>query len=192
MTLAACNESYASGIRERLNDPALRLVFGEGKRDQPPLMWIGEAPGEQEERQGRPFVGKAGQNLDSFLNSLGIARTDVYITNAVKYRPVQKGPTGRLRNRTPAPKEIEVFVPWLTEEIALVAPQHVVTLGNTPLQALLGKGALIGNLHGTWQAWEGIPLYPMYHPAAIIYRRELGEVVAKDIKRLNAHLSNLF
>ncbi len=192
MTLQQLNETYARTVREQLGEPDLRLVYGHGQPEAPRLMWIGEAPGEEEARQGVPFVGKAGANLDSFLGKLGVKRNAVYITNVVKFRPAVSGPTGRTHNRPPTAREIDLFRPWLFEEIALVDPKCIVTLGNTPLQALLGKGALVGQLHGKWQQWRGIKLYVMYHPAAIIYRRELADVCQNDIARLGADLTSAF
>lgn len=184
MMLSTLNEACAREVRGQIGEPELRLVFGEGQTEAPILFWIGEAPGEQEERQGRPFVGRAGINLDGFLGVLGVQRNAAYITNVVKFRPVQIGPTGRKRNRPPTVEEIAVFRPWLFEEIGLVQPRHLITLGNTPLKALMGKSATIGELHGIWQEWRGIKLYPMYHPASIIYRRELAEVCRNDLERL--------
>lgn len=192
MTLEGINASWARRVREQRSDPALRLVMGEGQSVSPVLLWIGEAPGEQEERELRPFVGKAGANLQASLNLLQVAREAVYITNAVKLRPTAQGSSGRLRNRPPTPKEVQLFLPWLEAEIACVGPQHIITLGNTPLQALLGRDATVGALHGTWQAWRGFRLYPMYHPAAIIYRRELTDTFRADTRALANYLSMLY
>ena len=98
------------------------LVFGEGPKN-PKLMLIGEAPGEQESLMGRPFVGKAGKNLDHFLALVGLVRGDIYITNVVKFRPTKTGATGRLSNRPPTREEIALFRPWLMAEIARVNPR---------------------------------------------------------------------
>ena len=102
--------------------PENRLVFGEG-RPGVSLMLIGEAPGENEEAQGRPFVGKAGKNLDEFLRLSGIDRTEVYITNAVKFRPFKIGKSGRKSNRPPTREEIDMFRPFLVREIGMVRPK---------------------------------------------------------------------
>ena len=182
--LMMVNRSLAEVVQQHTGKADVRLVFGEGQAHAPLLMWVGEAPGEQEERQLRPFVGKAGANLDELLRVMGINRNQIYITNVVKYRPCSNGPTGRLRNRPPTAGEITLFAPWLFEEIALVSPRYLVTLGNTPLQALLGREARVGDMHGQWQLWRGIPLYPMYHPAAVIYRRELAEACQQDAQAL--------
>lgn len=107
------------------------LVFGEGPQN-PKLMLIGEAPGEQESLQGRPFVGKAGKNLDHFLELAGLAREEIYISNVVKIRPTKTGSTGRLSNRPPTKEEIAFFRPWLMAEIARVNPGVIATLATCP------------------------------------------------------------
>ena len=112
------------------------LVFGEGPA-KPKLLLIGEAPGEQESLQGRPFVGKAGKNLDHFLELAGLAREEIYITNAVKYRPTKTGKTGRISNRPPTRDEIALFRPWLLREIGEIAPLLIATLGNVLMLVLI-------------------------------------------------------
>ena len=119
------------------------LVFGEGPKN-PKLMLIGEAPGEQESLMGRPFVGKAGKNLDHFLALVGLVRGEIYITNVVKFRPTKTGATGRLSNRPPTREEIALFRPWLMAEIARVNPGVIATLGNVPLQAVTDSRITIG------------------------------------------------
>lgn len=166
------------------------LVFGEGRSDHPPIMLIGEAPGEQETVKRRPFVGKAGKNLDEFLALMGMEREALYVSNVVKIRPTSVGKTGRVRNRAPSKEEIALFLPFLMQEIGLVAPQALVTLGNVPLKALMGSKATVGELHGRWHtASNGLPLFALYHPAAIIYRRELREVYEKDVLALRDSLT---
>lgn len=166
------------------------LVFGDGNSDRPPIMLIGEAPGEQETLKRRPFVGKAGKNLDEFLQLMGMERETLYVSNVVKIRPTSIGKTGRVRNRAPSKEEIALFLPFLMKEIDLVKPQSIVTLGNVPLKALMGPKATVGDLHGRWHtAANGLPLFALYHPAAIIYRRELKEVYAQDVLSLKASLT---
>lgn len=166
------------------------LVFGDGNSDRPPIMLIGEAPGEQETLKRRPFVGKAGKNLDEFLQLMGMERETLYVSNVVKIRPTSIGKTGRVRNRAPSKEEIALFLPFLMKEIDLVKPQCLVTLGNVPLKALMGPKATVGDLHGRWHtAANGLPLFALYHPAAIIYRRELKEVYAQDVLSLKASLT---
>ena len=167
------------------------LVFGEGPKHAR-LVLIGEAPGEQESLQGRPFVGKAGKNLDEFLALSGLNRAELYVTNTVKYRPVKQSAAGNTVNRTPTQEEISLGLPFLKRELELVDPAVVVTLGNVPLRALMGRQASIGALHGQWQTWEGRRLYPLYHPASIIYNRALKPVYDEDVVRLGAYMRENF
>lgn len=166
------------------------LVFGDGKSDHPDIMLIGEAPGEQETLQRRPFVGKAGKNLDEFLALMGMDRSALYVSNVVKIRPTAQGASGRVRNRAPSKEEIALFLPFLMKEITLVSPQTLVTLGNVPLKALMGANVTVGELHGQWHtAANGLPLFALYHPAAIIYRRELKPVYEQDVLALRESLT---
>ena len=168
------------------------LVFGEGPHH-PVLMLIGEAPGEQESLQGRPFVGKAGKNLDHFLDLAGLAREEIYISNAVKIRPTKVSKTGRISNRPPTKEEIALFRPWLMREIAEVRPAMIATLGNVPLGAVTGGRQTIGQVHGTvMDAGEtGIPLFALYHPASLIYNRSLESVYEQDVRALAERLRAL-
>lgn len=159
------------------------LVHGEGDPGAR-VMLIGEAPGEQETLLRRPFVGKAGKNLDEFLALAGIDRAQLYVTNTVKYRPTKRSAAGNPVNRPPTREEVNLFLPWLKREIALVQPEVIVTLGNVPLKALLGQKAVIGALHGELQAWENLRVYPMYHPASLIYTRALRPVYEADVRKL--------
>lgn len=167
------------------------LVFGEGPLH-PKLMLIGEAPGEQETLMGRPFVGKAGKNLDHFLELAGMRREEIYISNAVKIRPTKTGKTGRISNRPPTKEEIALFRPWLLREIDLVAPQVIATLGNVPLFAVTGDRRLtIGEAHGrVMEAGEtGRRLFALYHPASLIYNRALEPVYEQDVRALAAWIA---
>lgn len=168
------------------------LVLGEGNADHPPVMLIGEAPGEQESLQGRPFVGKAGKNLDGFLNVLELKREDIYISNVVKVRPTRVSEKGRISNRPPNREELALFTPYLMEEILLVQPEMIVTLGNVALKALCGPKAVIGDMHGKpanvtvmhEKQEAGFVLFPLYHPASIIYNRSLQAVYDGDLLAL--------
>lgn len=192
-TLREINAEYAA-----LFGAKHRLVPGEGNA-RAALMLVGEAPGGQEEKQGRPFVGTAGKNLDEFLAMANMAREALYITNAVKFRPTRQGASGRLCNRTPTGAEVEAFNPWLRREIACLRPRVVATLGNTALRAALAacgagelaRGAVIGALHGKpLSPGAGAPLlFPLYHPASILYRRELKPVYEADVRALAAFMA---
>ncbi len=162
-----------------------KLVFGEGNTKSPVIMMIGEAPGGDEEKQGRPFVGKAGKNLNEFLDIVGLKREDIYISNVVKLRPVNVSPkTGKFVNRPPKKDEIEFFLPFLKEEIKEVAPLLVVTLGNVPLKAVSGQNIVIGDYHGRMTEFSALKVFPLYHPAAIIYNRSLKDTYFDDINKL--------
>lgn len=170
-----------------------KLVFGEGAQ-MPVLMMIGEAPGGDEEKQGRPFVGKAGKNLSSFLEVIGLEREEIYISNVVKLRPTKSSPkTGKEVNRPPSKEEIAFFLPYLMEEIQLIAPKMIVTLGNVPLKAVSGdKNVTIGDVHGKpYNLEEERVLFPLYHPAAIIYNRALSQVYQEDLAILKEFLGTL-
>ena len=168
-------------VQKLYEDERKVLVFGEGEVGAP-VMMIGEAPGEQESLQGRPFVGKAGRNLDAFLEEAGLDRGALYVTNTVKYRPTKRSAAGRVVNRPPTQEEIRLFLPWLLREIELVGPKYVLTLGNVPLKALKGRTGVIGELHGRFIDWNGRVLYPMYHPASVIYNPSLKEVYREDVR----------
>lgn len=178
-----------------LADEICPPVFGEGSLDAR-LVLIGEAPGDHETRQGRPFVGKAGQNLNGFLEVLGLKREEIYITNMVKVRPTRQKPgSKRLSNRPPTPAEVLLHRAYLLEELAVIRPEIIVTLGNTPLRGLTGdKKQTVGLVHGTLQPLElengSCGLFALYHPASIIYNRSLAEVYACDLQALAALLKS--
>ena len=173
-------------------------VFGEGNVNSK-IVFIGEAPGGDEEKQGRPFVGKAGKNLSEFLDEINVDRSSIYITNAVKFRPTKENPTThRLSNRTPTTAEILLFREWLIKELELIKPELVVTLGNTPLFSVTGDNSIkITSVHGEvvkhkLSATTSFQLMPFYHPAAVIYRRELVETYREDMQKFKAIASELF
>lgn len=169
------------------------LVFGEGA-EHPALMMIGEAPGGDEEKQGRPFVGKAGKNLSAFLEVVGLKREEIYISNVVKLRPTKTSPkTGKAVNRPPSSAEIAFFLPFLREEIEIVAPRVIVTLGNVPLKAVTGDpAASIGAYHGKPMTLaDGRVLFALYHPAAVIYNRALQAVYDEDLLALRGFLEGI-
>lgn len=165
------------------------LVFGEGPRGAR-LMLIGEAPGEQEALMGRPFVGKAGKNLDTYIEATGLKRDEMYISNTVKFRPTKISPAGRTVNRPPTREEIALFLPFLKREIELVAPAVIVTLGNVPLKALMGAQVNIGDVHGVAAECSGMTVFPMYHPASLIYNPSLKPVYAADMAKLAEMINN--
>lgn len=148
------------------------VVFGVGSPDAE-LMFVGEAPGADEDAQGEPFVGKAGQLLTKIIQTMGFARNQVYIANILKCRPDTPGqPFG---NRKPTPEEMETCIPWLHEQIDLIRPRLIVALGATAVEGLLGKTVGITRLRGQWREYRGIPLMPTYHPAYLLRNQALGE-----------------
>ena len=167
------------------------LVFGEGTLFAD-LLLCGEAPGKDEIIKKRPFVGKAGANLSEFLLFLGLERKDIYITNAVKYRPFKVSEKGSISNRTPSIKELFNEREHLMREIAAVSPKVVVTLGNSPLRSVTGdKKAVIGDVHGRLIKSGDINIFPLYHPASIIYNRALKEVYLEDLSALKKVMDNM-
>lgn len=175
--------------------PNEKLVLGHGNLNSP-IMLIGEAPGAKEIELGQPFVGQAGKHLEEFLQVLEIKREDIYITNSVKYRPTKVNPkTGRLSNRTPTIKEIEDFREFVFEEIDIINPKIIVTLGNIPLKSLLEKSIKIGEVHGRLESIyiNGNPysIFPLYHPAAVIYNRDLREVYISDLHKLKKEIDQI-
>ncbi len=142
-----------------LKDLSDNRVFGEGPEDAR-FMLIGEAPGEDEDLSGRPFVGRAGQLLDKVLMSVGLSRDQVYITNIVKHRPPG--------NRNPTPAEVAASADLLLAQIKVIGPQVIGTLGNVPTQFFLHTTEGITRLRGRWHDWHGIRLRPLFHPAYLL------------------------
>lgn len=179
--LARLAESEAAPMGE-----LLKPVFGAGD-PRAGVMLIGEAPGKAETEQGAPFVGKAGKTLSAFLEGAGFLRDSLFITNAVKYRPFRLNQSGGKANRTPTRAELIALRDLLLWEIAAVSPKIVVTLGNSPLFALTGR-ADIGACHGVVEKLEtGAVLFPLYHPASLIYNPGLAKDYEKDMAALRDH-----
>lgn len=139
------------------------------------VMFVGEAPGFHEDQQGRPFVGAAGQFLDELLESIGLKREDVFITNVIKCRPPS--------NRDPLPQEISACGPYLDRQIELIRPTVIVTLGRFSM-ARAFPDARISRIHGEPRKIDGIVYYPMYHPAAALHRPSLRSTVEADVRRI--------
>lgn len=166
-----------------LKDSAKNLVFGKGNPDAP-ILFIGEAPGEKEDEQGIPFVGSAGKELDKLLRSIGLTLDDVYIANILKYRPPD--------NRNPSVEEIYRHTPYLIEQIKIIHPKIICTLGNYSTKFILASFNIptmkkiggISTLHGkvnpiTIDGME-FTVIPLYHPAAMLYNPRLRETLAQD------------
>ncbi len=158
-TLEEIREEMGKCRRCKLYPGANKLVFGDGNPDAA-LMFIGEAPGAEEDLQGLPFVGAAGQLLNNLLSKLGLRRDEVYITNVVKSRPPE--------NREPEPDEIEACLPFLLKQIRAVRPRVIVTLGRVATQALLGTKEPLTRLRGRWQRYDHIQVMPTFHPSYLL------------------------
>jgi len=156
----------------------LSMVFGEGNPDAK-IMFIGEDPGEEEDKLGRPFVGRAGKLLDKQIEAMGLAREEVYIANIVKCRPPD--------NRVPTPEEVRLCMPYLIGQIEIIKPMALVTLGATASKYLLDNPILaITRERGTWKMFRDIPLMPTYHPAYLLrsYTLENRKKVWDDLKKV--------
>src|SRR6266576_2656060 len=139
-----------------------QTVFGVGNPDAE-LMFIGEAPGADEDRLGEPFVGRAGQLLTKIIETMGFSRADVYIANILKCRPDM--PPGSYGNRPPTPLEMQTCLPYLTEQISIIQPKVMVALGVTAVEGLLGTRGVMRELRGKWHSYHDTPLMITYHPS---------------------------
>ena len=148
------------------------VVFGVGDINAQ-LMFVGEAPGADEDTQGEPFVGAAGQLLTKIIQAMGLSRDSVYIANILKCRPDTPGQS--YGNRKPTPEEMQTCIPYLHEQIDLIGPKVIVALGATAVEGLLGKTIGITKLRGNWQTYRGTPLMPTYHPAFLLRNQALSE-----------------
>jgi uracil-DNA glycosylase len=151
-------------------------VPGEGPEN-PEIMFIGEAPGWNEDKQGRPFVGQAGQFLETLLASINLNRKQVYIANVVKCRPPE--------NRDPLPTEIQNCAPFLEKQVELLKPKMIVTLGRYSM-ARYFPGKTISKVHGTAVIENGVIYFAMYHPAAALHQGNLRQVIENDMKKIPA------
>ena len=149
-----------------------QVVFGVGNPDAE-LMFVGEAPGEDEDRQGEPFVGAAGQLLTKIIVAMGFAREEVYIANVLKCRPNM--PPGESGNRKPRPDEMKTCLPYLQKQIEIIRPRALVALGATAMEGLTGNTTPVGKLRGRWHEFDGIPLMATYHPAYLLRNQSLSE-----------------
>jgi uracil-DNA glycosylase len=177
--LAAFAADVAGCTRCRLAQGRTQVVFGVGNPEAE-LMFVGEAPGFHEDKQGYPFVGQAGKLLDQLLGGIGMSREDVYIANVIKCRPPG--------NRDPMPDEIEACESHLFRQVELIEPKLVGTLGNFATKLLSGKPTGITRVHGQEQQVElggrAVLLYPLYHPAAALYTPAMLNVLQEDFARI--------
>lgn len=180
-TLKELHEYYAvhntCGLKELATQPVYEIT--------PPssgILLIGEAPGKNEDLQGRPFVGSAGKFLDELLKSIGFSREEVYVSNVVKYRPP--------KNREPQEDEKDACRVWLNAELLFVKPRVIVTLGRHALGRFVPDAGITASHGQSFEHPTGIPVFAMYHPAAALYNPNLRDVLKKDFKELKNFLDS--
>lgn len=168
----ACTQCRLAGTRTN-------VVFGVGSPSAD-LMFIGEAPGRDEDLQGEPFVGRAGQLLTDIIKAMKLSREQVYIANVIKCRPPE--------NRNPEPDELDACRPFIRRQVALIQPKVIVTLGKFGLQSLTEKAYSISAVRGQWLVYDGIKLMPTYHPAYLLRTPAAKKDVWADMKKVMAEL----
>ena len=181
-TLKDLHQYYAVHNTCELKKSATQPVY----EIQPPssgILFIGEAPGRNEDQQGRPFVGAAGKLLDELLKTIELTREEVYVSNIVKYRPPQ--------NREPNIEEKKACRVWLNSELLFVKPKVIVTLGRHALTKFIPDATISSDHGNSFQHPTGIPVFAMYHPAAALYNPNLKETMVKDFKKLKQFLQDL-
>jgi uracil-DNA glycosylase family 4 len=181
-----------SGVTPELKAQATQLVFGDGNPDAD-IVFIGEAPGKNEDLQGKPFVGASGKFLSEMLEGIGMKREDIYITNIVKYRPPN--------NRDPLPEEKKAFLPYLQSQLEIIQPKAVVTLGRHSMNCFL-PDLQIGQVHGEPKSIRigmkeqssdtlAIVILPLFHPAAALYNGSMRQTLIDDFARIPAIINKL-
>jgi DNA polymerase len=181
--LEAIREELGECTRCPLSRTRRNIVFGEGNPSAD-ILFVGEAPGGEEDDTGRPFVGRAGHLLNQIIEGgMGLSRAEVYIGNILKCRPPS--------NRTPREEEVQVCLPFLKQQIAAIQPRVIVSLGRPAAQALLEVNRPMHQLRGTWQTYEGIPLMPTYHPAYVLrnYTVPIRRQVWQDVTEVLRYLT---
>jgi DNA polymerase len=174
-------EIIVDKICPELASQATQMVFGDGNPDSE-LVFIGEAPGKNEDLQGLPFVGAAGKFLNQLLEMIGMNRNSIYITNIVKYRPPN--------NRDPLPEEKAAFLPYLAKQIDIIQPKLIVTLGRHSLSCFLPQ-LKISDVHGQPKRFKGNIYLPLFHPAAALYNGGLRQVLIDDFLNIPQILNKI-
>jgi len=162
-------------VKCQLHETRTNVVFGEGDPEAR-LMFVGEAPGRDEDRQGRPFVGRAGQLLTRIIESIDLTREEIYIANVLKCRPP--------KNRNPLPDEISCCLPYLVKQIEIIQPRIICALGAFAAQTLVGSNEGIGKLRGKFYDYRGAKLMPTFHPAACLRNPSTKKYVWQDMKQI--------
>ncbi len=181
-SLAEVEKWVAESVLIPLDEARLNPVFGVGDPDAD-LMVIGEAPGADEDRQGEPFVGRAGQLLNQILEAIGFARGDVYIANILKSRPPN--------NRDPLPAEVEAHIPILYKQISIIRPKIILCVGKTAGNSLLGRKGSLKSLRGKFHDYHGLPVMVTYHPAALLRNPHWKRPTWEDVQKLRAMFDKL-
>ena len=150
-----------------------KMVFATGSPDAE-IMLIGEAPGHNEEKEGEPFVGPAGQKLNDILKAMGLKREDVYISSLVKFRPAM--PRQTTNNRKPTPEEMAACLPLVLAEISVVKPKIIIALGGTAAEGLIGLEGTVGSMRGKWHELSGTPVRVTYHPSYLLQSGDSNQV----------------
>ena len=182
MHLIELHDSLRACQACRLASGRTQVVFGTGNPDAS-IMFVGEAPGFYEDRQGVPFVGAAGKLLTELLESVALSRSEIYIANVIKCRPPQ--------NRNPQADEVETCKPFLLQQIELIKPKLVCSLGNFAMQTLLGRKIGITKVRGQVFQLENFSLFPLLHPAAALHQRNLMSPLREDFQKLKEILDDL-
>ena len=178
-TLEQLRDEIGDCRRCQLSEGRSNIVFGGGNPDAD-LVFVGEAPGRDEDIQGEPFVGKAGQLLTRIISAMGLTREDVYICNVIKCRPPN--------NRNPLPPEIEMCEPFLQRQLNIIRPRVICALGSFASQTLLKSEVRISRLRGQFRDYHGVPLMPTYHPSFLLRNPHAKREVWEDIQMVMKHL----
>ncbi len=181
-TLAQIREDMGECTRCPLSESRKNIVFGVGS-ESAPLMFVGEAPGAEEDRLGEPFVGPSGQLLDKMISAMGWSRESVYIANVLKCRPPN--------NRNPKTPEVAACEGFLARQIRAVAPKVIVTLGKPAAHLLLKSSASMGKLRGVWQDCNGVAVMPTYHPAYLLRDPSKKRETWADLQQVMAQLTTM-
>ena len=175
VTFSALRKEVKACVRCDLAQTRRTVVFGEGN-ERADLVFVGEAPGEEEDAQGRPFVGRAGKFLDQMIQRIGLSRKDVFICNVLKCRPPQ--------NRDPDPAEVDMCKGYLFTQLQLIRPKVICALGRHAYNTLMGVDARITKIRGQFTEYNGIKLLPTYHPSFLLRNQERVKEAMEDMEKL--------
>jgi uracil-DNA glycosylase len=180
VTLLSLQKKVKGCMNCGLHETRKSVVFGEGS-DKARVVFVGEAPGEEEDLQGRPFVGRAGKLLDELIEKVGLARADVYICNVLKCRPPG--------NRDPEEGEVEACRDYLVTQLKLIRPRIICTLGRHAYNTLMGTDERITKVRGVLTRYEGVPLLPTYHPSFLLRNSDRIKEAHEDMEKLRTFLA---